>query len=220
MDKRLKILFLAAVLLLGVCGFPLQLALADDGGDTPGDFTGALSIQNPVYQVEAFSYWQEDTLYAACTALPEEYENVMQQLLDGTLDVRLPADAEMLEQGPAIPMFASGQQMNPDTEPGETEGYIVPLLDKTSGEIKVAVYMPCLNGAEVQAGLSVDTGRSLLALAQKTSVEQPLYVVSAERDLYYVIGDTAYTFDAEPGLDYLPEIVTEGFDIEIIAILV
>ena len=59
----------------------------------------------------------------------------------------------------------------------------------------------------------------LRTIAHLTGPEEPLYLVTNGGYDYYVIGDTAYTFNGTPGLEYLPVIVTEGFDLEVVELL-
>ena len=225
MNKISRIFLLAAcLLLLTACGQFEEMESEETGEDGGYDY-GAVNIENPVYKTESIDVLEEPigtVLYVASCAMEPKYQELADTVQAGETSVM--EGTGMIElvgyvQGPPIAIFQHEELVrNPVRDGGFLPRYWVPFLEEDTGEWIKTIELTQFHN-EI-ATPHVWPTSLLKSLAHLTSPETPLYVVVNGSFTYYVIGDTAYSFDAEPGLDYLPEIVTEGFDIKIIAILV
>lgn len=209
-----RILLLAACLLiLTACG-QFEAVESEEKGDSYT--TGITKAKNPVYTVQALEL--EDApaaaLYAATYPLPEDFQNAVEWFLqEDPYGVY-----KGLTPGPAIAKFQHEELYSDPDGKGVLLGrFLVPLVDAESGKCKYILELASLGGEVCEPHIDAsDAYRQALAcIAHLTSPETPLYLALNGSHFYYIIGDIAYTFDGTPGLQYLPELVTDGFDIEV-----
>ena len=239
MVKDMKVRFCVSVLAITGMALLLLSGCADSnpgstqtayerGIPVPDGYQGGISeTDNPVYKVERVQepvQGEGDTLYAACGQLPEEYQARMDRLFAGKADgnmMKLLEHLDTLEQGPAIVVFAHEEHIehffDPDMERKFLTRYMVSLFNRETGMLEELVY---IGAQEMWALESPDMWQNLLAVAHLTGPDQPMYLVRDGSLFYAVIGDTAWCltpadqiYSALPA--YLPELVTDGFDIEV-----
>ena len=214
LKSTMPILLIALLLSLSACD-------GEADRDAVGVDPGIREVKNPVYRVKEIEEdsGADDVLYVMTRILPAPYQESIDLLMDGEYKYGR-ALYQDVTQGPAIAVFQHEEYNRDPEEPSSAPilEFLVPLLDSSSGRIRFVVPETVfLDGVGIP---DIDNlyPVQLQTIAHLTSPEEPLYVAINGVYVYYVIGDTAYTFDGTPGLDYLPELVTDGVDIEVAAI--
>ena len=215
---RCILLLAACLLLLTACG-QLEAVESEEKGD--GYSTGITQAQNPVYTVQTLEL--EDApaaaLYVATYPLPEDFQNAV----EGFLQEDPYGVYKDLTPGPAIAKFQHEElYFDPDGKGILLGRFLVPLVNAESGKCKYILELASLGGEVCEPHINTSDAyqQELACIAHLTSPETPLYLALNGSHFYYIIGDIAYTFDGTPGLESLPELVTDGFDIEIVEIIV
>ena len=195
---------MAACLCL-VVGLAIPMLNNDYSDENP--HSGLDSVKNPVYNVVEYtvpaSYKPAD-LYISTTTDLAEYDTHM---------AKYNGDKFM---GKGIRVFTF-------VEGATTENFNVWYFDYEGTNIS-RIYFVTKSGdklvtAWTEAG---ELGKAIEALASETSADTPMYLVQDNEILYAVIGKTAYYLPdtaMKPEVSQMPEINTEGLDINTIILL-
>ncbi len=174
-------------------------------------YGGLQYVQNPVYDVVEYTVPAEYTpaeLYIATTTGLDEYDAHM---------VKYYGD-EFLGKGIRVFNFVEGAT----TE--DVENFNVWYFDYDGTSISRIYYVTKSPDKMITAWTDAgECGKAIEALASLTSAETPMYLVQDDELLFAVIGDSAYFLPHDvfaPQVEAMPEINTEGLEINTIVLLV
>ena len=190
-------------------------ASPDQGDYAPDEkaYGGLQHVQNPVYDVIEYTVPAEYTpaeLHIATTTGLDEYDAHM---------VKYYGD-KYLGKGIRVFTFVEGASQEDFENFGvwyfDYDGtsisriYFVGKSSKSPDKMVVAW---------TEAG---DRGKAIEALASMTSAETPMYIVKDDELLFAIIGDSAYYLPHDvfaPQVDGMPEINTDGLEVNTIVLL-
>jgi hypothetical protein len=201
---------------------PIGLLLLLAGCTAPSD----TQVQAQRYPVEPYCP-EFDTLYVMTCALPENFQTGIDLLLDGKCEDLTETQKERLAredtlQGITIPVLSHVE--HPEDTGVVRLQYLYILYDPQEEQPVLVAELSSpfsIGRTEDQPSLWMSQEHiwRLAAIAEQTSAEKPLYLVRNGSDLYYLVGDTAYTFDTcVVTLPGLPEIDTEAYALQVTAL--
>ena len=149
--------------------------------------------------------YSSSPLYVATTELPEEYREQLASVNPGL----------SAAFGTPIRLFSHTESQDAASL-REAPRYLVPIMRRSKIQRFLLLEQP--DGGSNPPADSDHYVAELSSLAEKTTSDRPLYLVSDGLVLYAVIGDTAYClndFDTESLTDYLPEIDTANLEVTV-----
>lgn len=178
-----------------------------DEGFEEGTHSGLQTVENPVYEVMEYTVPDQyvfSTLYIATTDETESYDQHMVSKYGSRFQ----------DKGIRVFTFVEGAE-NPELN----VWYLVYEGEHIS-KIYFTTKSPKSDDKYVTGWIEAgEVGRVLEALSEKTSKEEPMYLVQDSEILYAIIGKTAYYLPVsvfEPEVSHLPEIDLDGLDVKVL----